>query len=552
MLRASPLCSEIAGKIALSPQRPRRPIAFAAFDCEEQFAMGSFAFTCSERFDQKKIVAVVNVDMLGRDFLGVVPKSVFLVGTESYPSLREHIISESGKDGIKILPIGTALVGPTGDHIPFETMNIPVLFFSCGYFPDYHKPTDTPEKLNYEDIKHSAEIVADTVDYLAGGDQIEKSRAAAPVQKYELETLDYILTTANANQDRLKSSPKQAEMLKKLTQQACQFPVRDNFSRNECLGLMTNMITPALELGGPDFKLDANTLTCVRAMYASHRIFLIEHLRDFFRAGLKNKPSVFGKTKYEYEGYDLTDDLISFTQTPDGGYAIYALLPKIGLTFEIAGLPFPHSDFGLSYSPEPLHCIGQREQITDYCLLIWRRDINDQSLSRSCQKLLSVVTATDANLTYDQWLQWRLAEGPWADEQDWISALVNSDNSTLAAQAKRIEMQIAVQNGRFGKLLPLVDNLSDEKPCPKQYTCEKFQENAGPFAEHPCFLHTCRDANNSFKNLPCPTPADSALERLRTLTGQKFGKDKNIWRRWIETHNKETAVSSARKDDLKS
>lgn len=532
---------EIAENLALSSQRPRRTIAFAAFDSEEQLAMGAFAFTCANYFDQKKIAGVVNVDMLGRDFLGAVPKSLFLVGTESYPDIREHIISVANRTSIKILPIGTMLVGPTGDHIPFETINVPVLFFTCGFFPDYHKPTDTPEKLNYSDIKDSTEIIADTVRYLASIESVKQSLPSQPVQKYELETLDYALTIANANQERLKSPPRRAEMQKKLAERIRLLLAKDSLSRNDRLGLVTDIITPAIELANLEFQLDPNIIPYLSAIFTSHRIFLIEQVRGFVKVVIKNKPPIFGKMKYQKEAYDLTDDLIDFTQTTDGQqYSLYALLPKISITFEVGGLPFPKASFGFSYSPIALlYCTGSIEQITDYCLLKWRKDINDQSLSRACQKLLAIVTATDRNWTYNQRLQSRLSEGSWADEKDWVSALTKSSTPSLAAEANQIEMQIAVQNAQYDKLLPLVDKLNNDTPCDLNDLCEKFLEAVGPFADYPFFFGLCREPNTQHKRfIICPTPADSALQQLRTLTGQKFGKDKNAWRKWIEVHIK--------------
>jgi hypothetical protein len=43
-----------------------------------------------------------------------------------------------------------------------------------------------------------------------------------------------------------------------------------------------------------------------------------------------------------------------------------------------------------------------------------------------------------------------------------------------------------------------------------------------------------------------------ALEKLKKLTGQKFGKDKYAWRKWIESNTKETVVSGANRDFVKS
>ncbi|MHC4572351.1 MAG: M28 family peptidase, partial [Planctomycetota bacterium] len=155
---------EIAERLALSERRQRRTICFASFDCEEKCTLGSFIFTCQEDFDKSKIAAVVNVDLLGRDFLDIIDGSLLVVGTELYPKLRTQILKAGTENGVKILPIGTDLVGPRGDHVAFEMMDIPILFFTCGLYKDYHKPTDTADKLNYPKMRKSAALIAQTVD----------------------------------------------------------------------------------------------------------------------------------------------------------------------------------------------------------------------------------------------------------------------------------------------------------------------------------------------------------------------------------------------------
>jgi hypothetical protein len=57
-------------------------------------------------------------------------------------------------------------------------------------------------------------------------------------------------------------------------------------------------------------------------------------------------------------------------------------------------------------------------------------------------------------------------------------------------------------------------------------------EYAGPFAEFPCIAGLCQ-------NFVIPTPADRALQKLQELTSQRFGKNKNSWRKWLKTHSKE-------------
>ena len=95
---------EAARRFAAAEHRPRRTVAFAALDAEEQLLLGSFAFSCRTDVTTAKIVAVVNMDMLGRDFFDVISNTVFLAGTELYPSLQTQVRRFGTNDGIRVLP----------------------------------------------------------------------------------------------------------------------------------------------------------------------------------------------------------------------------------------------------------------------------------------------------------------------------------------------------------------------------------------------------------------------------------------------------------------
>ena len=224
---------EIAEKLALSEKRPRRSICFASFDCEEIYALGAFAFTCQKDFEKRKIAAVINIDLLGRDFLDVVDGSLFVVGTEAYPELRAHILQAGKETDVKILPVGTDLVGPRGDHAAFETMDIPVLFFTCGSYKDYHKPTDTAEKLNYPKMTSSAQVIFRTLDVLANAEDIDRPVPLKNGDKDELLTLKFILEKINSNHEELKLDDQQNEKLQQLAQETQILLNEGKYSLNE-------------------------------------------------------------------------------------------------------------------------------------------------------------------------------------------------------------------------------------------------------------------------------------------------------------------------------
>jgi len=87
-------------------QRPRRSLLFVAFDCEEWMLFGSFAFSAQADVQSAKIAAVVNMDILGRDLLDVVPNTLFMAASDSYPELRRSAIKLGNEAGIRVLPLG--------------------------------------------------------------------------------------------------------------------------------------------------------------------------------------------------------------------------------------------------------------------------------------------------------------------------------------------------------------------------------------------------------------------------------------------------------------
>ena len=193
---------EIAEQLSMSEVRPRRSICFAAFDCEEMFSIGAFDFSCRGDFDSSKIAAVVNVDMLGRAGFDVLEDHLFLVGTNSYLPLRKQI-QQSVRDNLKIVPVGTDMVGPRGDHVVFETMDIPALFFTCSLYKDYHRPTDTADKLNYDTLLKSTRIVRNAVEILADSDERFIPHLPAKPDIEELEAVDSILSEILQDPDAL-------------------------------------------------------------------------------------------------------------------------------------------------------------------------------------------------------------------------------------------------------------------------------------------------------------------------------------------------------------
>ncbi|MEE4177938.1 MAG: M20/M25/M40 family metallo-hydrolase [Bacteroides sp.] len=116
---------------------------FIAFTAEEKGLIGSRYFAESDAYDMSKVNYMLNFDMLGR----LTDYNLSLIGTGTTPSW-ETVIDRVAPEHFNIRKSPGGLGG--SDHTAFYLKDIPVLFFFTGIHDDYHRPGDTPEKVNYQ------------------------------------------------------------------------------------------------------------------------------------------------------------------------------------------------------------------------------------------------------------------------------------------------------------------------------------------------------------------------------------------------------------------
>jgi hypothetical protein len=133
---------ELARVLSANRNQLRRSVIFMAFSAEESGLIGSKAYTASPLLPLADSVTMLNLDMVGRMRDGKL--TVGGVGTS--PEFRKLL--ESANNGLT-LQLSDDGFGPS-DHSSFYAKQIPVLFFFTGTHDDYHKPSDTADKINYE------------------------------------------------------------------------------------------------------------------------------------------------------------------------------------------------------------------------------------------------------------------------------------------------------------------------------------------------------------------------------------------------------------------
>jgi hypothetical protein len=151
---------EMAKNIAESGPRDRS-IIFICFTGEEEGLVGSDYFLKHCPIDPKQIVAMLNMDMVGR-----VRNEILYTAGEGTANALEPIL-KSADEGLqlRLKSIGKGGLGPS-DHQSFAMKKIPVLFFFSGMHSDYHRPTDLADKINYHGLTEVTEFSRRIVDAL--------------------------------------------------------------------------------------------------------------------------------------------------------------------------------------------------------------------------------------------------------------------------------------------------------------------------------------------------------------------------------------------------
>ncbi|HEY6967848.1 MAG TPA: M28 family peptidase [Candidatus Angelobacter sp.] len=154
---------ELARHFAPMKGQLHRGILFASFAGEELGLLGSAEWVKEPTRPLDKAVAMMNMDMIGR-----VKDDKIFIGGAGTGSTFQNVLDKAQAEhnsGFKIeySPGGYS----SSDHMSFVTKKIPVLFFFSGLHSDYHKPSDTWEKINSDGAVRVLDLVADVSRQLA-------------------------------------------------------------------------------------------------------------------------------------------------------------------------------------------------------------------------------------------------------------------------------------------------------------------------------------------------------------------------------------------------
>jgi Peptidase family M28/PDZ domain/PA domain len=151
---------QLAERLSRSQSRPARTIVFAAFSGEELGLYGSRHYVNYPPLSLSSTKAMLNLDMVGR----LRDNRLTVFGTRSAKELSAIVLEEAQKLGLQIIESDS--VGRS-DHMSFYNRKIPALHFFTGTHADYHRPSDTWEKLNIEGMVKVTDLVSGIVQRLA-------------------------------------------------------------------------------------------------------------------------------------------------------------------------------------------------------------------------------------------------------------------------------------------------------------------------------------------------------------------------------------------------
>jgi hypothetical protein len=160
--------SGVAGVIGLARELAasgggRRTVVFVAFAGEEMGLLGSTQYVRAPPLSLERTVAMLNMDMIGR----LREDRLYVFGVDTGKEFREALEAANRDTALQLRFSGDGY-GPS-DHTPFYAKDRPILFFFTGPHEDYHRPSDTPDKINAAGLERVVRLMTGVLRGVADG-----------------------------------------------------------------------------------------------------------------------------------------------------------------------------------------------------------------------------------------------------------------------------------------------------------------------------------------------------------------------------------------------
>lgn len=171
----------IARAFAQGPQ-PKRSILFVWHAGEESGLLGSrYMADHPVVGDIDKIVTQLNMDMVGRNASDDPENAnmVYVVGADRISTELHNINEEANRSLDTPLTLDYALNDPAdpqsiytrSDHYSYASKGVPIAFYFTGLHADYHRPSDTVDKILFDKIRRIAQLAYETGEHIANSEK---------------------------------------------------------------------------------------------------------------------------------------------------------------------------------------------------------------------------------------------------------------------------------------------------------------------------------------------------------------------------------------------
>ncbi|MDO5616951.1 MAG: M28 family metallopeptidase [Cruoricaptor ignavus] len=167
--------AEAFQKAKKAGKAPKRSILFLHVTAEEIGLLGSKFYVENPIFPLANTVVNLNIDMIGRSDKDNEGKDyVYIIGSDMLSSELKTIGEAANEKTVKLElnykyddPNDPQRLYYRSDHYNFAKNNIPAAFYFNGVHEDYHKPSDTPDKIDYDLLKKRTKLIFATAWELA-------------------------------------------------------------------------------------------------------------------------------------------------------------------------------------------------------------------------------------------------------------------------------------------------------------------------------------------------------------------------------------------------
>lgn len=166
----------VARAIRSLPEAPRRSVAIALWDAEEDGLLGSLAWVANPPIPIERTVAYVNLDIQGANLTPGLSRTSIAVGAETGGALLADVVANAVRTeleqfprGVETLPVSYIFGQLRSDYATFVAASVPTVFFSDSTGACYHTVRDETRFVDFEKLASQSRIAYRTTAALAEG-----------------------------------------------------------------------------------------------------------------------------------------------------------------------------------------------------------------------------------------------------------------------------------------------------------------------------------------------------------------------------------------------